>query len=301
MVVRAPAKVNLHLSVGELRPDGFHDLTTVYHAVGLYDELTAANGDGLTLRVRGEGAADVPVDAGNLAVRAAVLLASETGHEAAVALTLDKAIPVAAGCAGGSADAAAALVACDALWGTGLSRDELAGLGARLGSDVPFSLHGGTALGTGRGERLTPVLGNGTYSWVLAIAAGGLSTPAVYAELDRLRCSGPVTVVGDPAAILTALRSADPLALGRALSNDLQPAACSLVPGLRRVLAAGRELGALGGVVSGSGPTVALLARDPAHAATLAAGLTKKALCRSVRVADSPASGARVCSSRAAG
>jgi 4-diphosphocytidyl-2-C-methyl-D-erythritol kinase len=154
---------------------------------------------------------------------------------------------------------------------------------------VPFSLHGGTALGTGRGERLTPVLGNGTYSWVLAIAAGGLSTPAVYAELDRLRCSGPVTVVGDPAAILTALRSADPLALGRALSNDLQPAACSLVPGLRRVLAAGR------------GPTVALLARDPAHAATLAAGLTKKALCRSVRVADSPASGARICSSRAAG
>lgn len=293
-MARAPAKVNLHLSVGRLRKDGFHDLTTVFHAVGLYDELTVSPAGALSVEVCGAGAADVPTDRGNLAVRAVELLAAKTGNDPCVALRIDKGIPVAGGCAGGSADAAAALVACDALWGTGLSREALADLAGRLGSDVPFSLHGGSALGTGRGERLTPVLGNGAYAWVLALADAGLSTPAVYAELDRLRRAGPVTVVGDPAETLAALRGGDPVALGRALSNDLQRAAVSLRPALRRLLAAGRELGALGGVVSGSGPTVALLGRDRAHATALAAALSAEGLCRSVRVAESPARGAQV-------
>lgn len=294
VTVRAPAKVNLHLSVGRRRSDGFHDLTTVFHAVGLFDEVDAVHADALTVTVSGEGAATVPTDGENLAMRAAALLGMETGHQPAVALTIRKGIPVAGGCAGGSADAAAALLACDALWGTGLTRDDLGGLAARLGSDVPFALHGGTALGTGRGERLTPVLGHGSYSWVLALADGGLPTARVYAELDRQRDTGPVGVVRDASAVLAALRRGDPVALGHVLGNDLQAAALALRPSLRQLLDTGRDLGALGGVVSGSGPTVAFLARNEEHAVALAAALAGQGVCRAVRRADGPAPGARV-------
>lgn len=293
-MVRAPAKVNLALSVGRLRPDGFHDLTTVYQAVGLHDEVVLTRADELTVTVEGPGAADVPLDASNLAVRAVALIAATTGHDPRVAVHITKGIPVAGGCAGGSADAAAALVGCDALWGTGLARDELLALAAQLGSDVPFSVHGGTALGTGHGEQLTEVLAQGEYSWVLALADGGLSTPAVYAELDRQRETGPVGVVSDPADVLAALRKGDAVALGRALRNDLQPAAVALLPSLQRVLDAGRDLGALGALVSGSGPTVMLLARDEAHSVALAAALAGQGVCRTVRRADGPVAGARV-------
>jgi 4-diphosphocytidyl-2-C-methyl-D-erythritol kinase len=294
VTVRAPAKVNLHLGVGALRADGYHELTTVFHAVGLFDEVTVTRSDALTVVVEGEGADEVPVDSSNLAARAALALAEATGNTPDVALHLRKGIPLAGGCAGGSADAAAVLVGCDVLWGLGLGREELAEVAAGLGSDVPFSLHGGTALGTGRGERLTPVLGAGSYSWVLALADGGLSTPAVYAELDRLRADGPVTVVNDAAEVLAALRQGSAEQLGKALSNDLQPAALSLKPELRKLLDAGADLGALGGVVSGSGPTVAFLARDDAHATALAAALAGHGVCRTVRVADGPVPGARV-------
>ncbi|MCW2620473.1 MAG: 4-(cytidine 5-diphospho)-2-C-methyl-D-erythritol kinase [Frankiales bacterium] len=276
------------------RPDGFHDLTTVFHAVSLSDELTATRSGALTLTLHGEGADELPLDGANLAVRAVQLLAAGTGNDPHVALSLVKGIPVAGGCAGGSADAAAALVACDALWGTGLSRDELGGYAARLGSDVPFALHGGTALGTGRGERLTAVLGQGTYAWVLAVADGGLSTPDVYAELDRQRAGAPPVPQGDPSAVLAALRSGNPVMLGHALTNDLQPAAVALRPDLDRLLAQGRELGALGVLVSGSGPTVALLAQDSRHADELATELLALGSCRAVRRADGPAAGARV-------
>jgi 4-diphosphocytidyl-2-C-methyl-D-erythritol kinase len=204
----------------------------------------------------------VPLDDKNLAVRAVRLLARHTGRPADVAIRISKGIPVAGGCAGGSADAAAALVGCDALWGTALARTVLADARRAAGSDVPFSLHGGTALGTGRGEQLTPVLGQGSYAWVLALSSGGLSTPEVYAQLDRQREAGPVGVVSSPADVLAALRSGDAVALGRALGNDLQGAALALRPALRQVLETGRAVGALGALVSGSGPTVALLARD---------------------------------------
>ena len=294
VTVRAPAKLNVHLSVGQRRPDGFHDLTTVFQAVGLYDDVTLTRADALTVTVAGPEAAGVPLDDTNLAVRAVRLLAERTGNEPTVAVHLVKGIPVAGGCAGGSADAAASLVGCDALWGTGLTKDELASLGAELGSDVPFSLHGGTALGTGRGECLTDVLGQGDYSWVLALSDVGLSTPAVYAELDRQREAGPVGVVTDPAGVLSALRQADPVALGRALGNDLQAAALALLPGLRLLLDTGRDLGALGTIVSGSGPTVALLARDDSHAEALAAALSGQGVCSAVRRAGGPVAGARV-------
>ncbi len=300
--MRAPAKVNLSLSVGRRRPDGFHDLTTVFQAVGLYDEVVLTRSDELSVTVTDGpgacGAADVPVDATNLAVRAVTLLGGHTGHDPRVAISIRKGIPVAGGCAGGSADAGAALVGADALWGTGLSKEELVGLASQLGSDVPFSLHGGTALGTGRGEQLTEVLERGDYAWVLAVAEGGLSTPAVYAELDRQRDAGPVAPASTPDAVLSALRQGDAVALGRALDNDLQPAALALRPALRPVLDAARALGALGAVVSGSGPTVAVLARDEAHAAALGAALTSQGACTDVRRAVGPVGGARVVEAR---
>jgi 4-diphosphocytidyl-2-C-methyl-D-erythritol kinase len=292
--VRVPGKVNLHLGVGPRRDDGYHELVTVYQAVGLYDDVTAASGPGVTVAVTGEGAAEVPADGRNLAVRAAQLLAERCDTEPAVRLTVRKAIPVAAGMAGGSADAAAALVACDALWGTGLTRDELGQLASELGSDVPFLLHGGTSLGTGRGEQLTPVLARGSYEWVLALATGGLSTAEVYAEHDRGGDEAVGTGTDHPAGVLAALRGGDALALGRALTNDLQAAALRLRPPLARVLDAAVELGALGALVSGSGPTVALLARSSSDALSMAASLAGLGVCRTVRRASGPVPGARV-------
>lgn len=293
VTVRAPAKVNLHLCVGRSRPDGFHDLTTVFQAVSLYDEVTVTRADALSVVVRGATADGVPVDDTNLAVRAVRLVADEAGVDPHVSVVLDKGIPVAGGCAGGSADAAAALVACDALWQLGLGKDDLAALGARLGSDVPFALHGGTALGTGRGERLTPVLGAGSYHWVLALSEGGLATPDVYGELDRRRAASPV-VGNEPTAVVAALRKGSAADLGRALSNDLQAAALALRPQLRGLLDSGLALGALGAVVSGSGPTVAFLAEDAGHAGALATALGLAELSRAVVVAQGPVHGARV-------
>jgi 4-diphosphocytidyl-2-C-methyl-D-erythritol kinase len=294
VTVRAPAKLNLQLCVGPLRADGYHDLTTVFQAVSLYDELTVRRADALSVVVQGDTADGVPTGSSNLAVRAVQLLAEEAGLAPHVSLLLHKGIPVAGGCAGGSADAAAALVACDVLWDLGLTKDELSALGARLGSDVPFALHGGAALGTGRGERLSPVLGSGSYHWVLALSEDGLSTPEVYAELDRERESRPPRVGSEPSDVLAALRRGSAAALGKALANELQPAALALRPQLGRLLDAGLQLGALGGLVSGSGPTVAFLARDEGHASALAAALVADGDCRVVRTAHGPVPGARV-------
>ncbi|PZM89925.1 MAG: 4-(cytidine 5'-diphospho)-2-C-methyl-D-erythritol kinase [Actinobacteria bacterium] len=294
--VRVPAKINLHLGVGPLRPDGFHELHTVYHAISLYDELTARPADTLTLTMDGEGAGELALDESNLVIRAVRALAAYTGKPACARLHLRKHIPLAAGLAGGSADAAAALVACDALWGTGLSRDELARVAAGLGSDVPFLLHGGTALGTGHGEVISPVLTHPvTWHWVVAVSAYGLSTPAVYRELDRLRAEAAAPPpIGAPDALLAALRQDDPAVLGAALGNDLQAAALALRPELADVLKAGLSAGAIAGIVSGSGPTCVFLAADAAHADHLAAELTAAGVCRAARTAYGPVPGARV-------
>ena len=297
VTVRAPAKINLDLAVGPLRADGFHDVATAYHAVSLYDEVIATDSDGLVISVSagtGVPVEDVPQDPSNLAAAAAMTLARHVGRAPDVALHITKGIPVAGGMAGGSADAAAALVACDALWGTALPRAELAELGAGLGSDVPFALLGGTAMGTGRGEVLAPVLARGTFQWVVALADGGLSTPAVYAQCDRLRGDAPVPEphVGD--ALMAALRAGDADALGAALRNDLQEAACTLRPALRQTLETGQEAGALGAVVSGSGPTVVFLARGPEHAIDIAVALSATGTCRAVKRAHGPVAGARV-------
>jgi 4-diphosphocytidyl-2-C-methyl-D-erythritol kinase len=297
VTVRAPAKINLGLSVGGPRADGFHDVATAYHAISLQDELVAAAAEELSVAVTtadGIPLDDVPQDRSNLAVAAALALAERAGVEPLVRLHVTKSIPVAGGMAGGSADAAAALVACDALWQTGLSRSELAGLAAALGSDVPFSLVGGTALGTGRGEVLTPVLARGRFHWVVAIADGGLSTPEVYAECDRLRGGIPVPEPRVADALMAALRTGDADALGAALHNDLQEAACSLRPPLLETLETGVQAGALGSLVSGSGPSVVFLARSPEHAIDIAVALSATGTCRSVRRAHGPVAGARV-------
>jgi 4-diphosphocytidyl-2-C-methyl-D-erythritol kinase len=293
VTVRVPAKVNLHLGVGAGRPDGYHELTTVFQAVSLYDEITVEPARKLSVEVRGEGARILPRGDDNLAVAAVRAVAARAGRTPAVRVTIRKSIPVAGGMAGGSADAAAALVACDALWGAGLDRSELARLAADLGSDVPFALHGGTALATGRGERLSAVLGRGSYHWVFAIADGGLDTPRVYEELDRQRARGATPSAGPPDAVLAALRAGAAPALGQALCNDLQPAALALRPQLARVIDAGRELGAIGAVICGSGPTVALLARSANHGIQLAAALAGMDVCRAVRRAVGPVPGPR--------
>ena len=296
VAVRVPAKVNLQLAVGPVREDGYHELATVFHAVGLFDDVTAAPGAGISLTVVGEGAHEVPTDSRNLAWQAAEALARHAGISAEVALRLDKRIPAAGGMAGGSADAAGALLACDALWQLGTPRQDLMHLAAGLGSDVPFALQGGTAIGTGRGEQLTPVLSSGSFHWVFALAEGGLSTPSVYAECDRLRAG---MTIPDPYVsdmLMQALRAGDPVLLGKALNNDLQAAAVSLRRGLAAVLEFADDFGALGGVVSGSGPTCAFIVRDEAQGVDLAVALSSSGLVRTVKTAVSPAPGARVVS-----
>ncbi|MEU0739053.1 4-(cytidine 5'-diphospho)-2-C-methyl-D-erythritol kinase [Streptomyces sp. NPDC006134] len=294
VTVRVPAKVNVQLAVGAARADGFHDLANVFLAVGLYDEVTATPADGLRVTCAGPDAGQVPLDRTNLAARAAVLLAERYGREPDVHLHIAKDIPVAGGMAGGSADGAAALVACDTLWGTGATRDELLGICAELGSDVPFSLVGGAALGTGRGEKLTELEVGGTFHWVFAMARGGLSTPAVFREFDRLAEGRDVPEPVASQAVLDALAEGDPGALAVAVSNDLQPAALSLFPELADTLAAGRAAGALAALVSGSGPTTAFLASDAVSAAEVASVLRASGTCREVRTAEGPVAGATV-------
>lgn len=294
VTVRVPAKVNVQLAVGGPRPDGFHDLANVFLAVGLYDEVTVTPAESLRVTCEGPDAAHVPLDATNLAARAALALAERYGRSADVHLHIAKDIPVAGGMAGGSADGAGALLACDALWGTGASRGELLEICAELGSDVPFSLVGGAALGQGRGELLTPLETGGTFDWVFAVADGGLSTPAVYRECDRLRGDAEIPAPEPSPALLDALRAGDPAALAAAVSNDLQPAAVSLRPSLEATLAAGTEAGALAAMVSGSGPTTAFLAGSPDEAEKVADALRASGTCRAVRVASGPVAGATV-------
>ncbi|WP_198344289.1 4-(cytidine 5'-diphospho)-2-C-methyl-D-erythritol kinase [Mycobacterium dioxanotrophicus] len=297
VTVRVPGKVNLYLAVDDLREDGYHELTTVFHAVSLTDEVTVRNADMLSVTMSGEGVEALPTDERNLAWRAAVLLADHVGRAPDVAIAIDKSIPVAGGMAGGSADAAGVLVAMNTLWELGVPRRDLHALAARLGSDVPFALHGGTALGSGRGEELATVLARNTFHWVLAFAHRGLSTPKVFGELDRLRADASRDEpprAEEPEPVLAALASGDAAELASLLGNDLQPAALSLYPELRRTLRAGVEAGALAGIVSGSGPTCAFLCASATAAVDVGAQLAGAGVCRTVRVTSGPVHGARV-------
>jgi 4-diphosphocytidyl-2-C-methyl-D-erythritol kinase len=293
VTVRVPAKINLHLAVGPLRDDGYHDLVTVFHAVSLFDEVTVVASEAPGIEVHGEGVSEVPADETNLAWRAVQVLAEKADRDPDVRLVLRKGIPVSGGMAGGSADAAAALVGLSTLWKLDLTRDELSVLAADLGSDVTFALYGGTAVGTGRGEQIVPVLSRHTQHWVIALHRGGLSTPAVFRELDRLRGdSPPAERPVEP--VLEALAGGDPRQLALSLGNDLQSAAVSMIPDLRRTLRAGVAAGALAGLVSGSGPTCAFLCSGAEAALDVATELAGVGVCRTVRIAHGPVPGARV-------
>jgi 4-diphosphocytidyl-2-C-methyl-D-erythritol kinase len=297
ITVKVPAKVNLQLSVGPRESDGYHNLVTVFQAVSIFDEVTLSKsheGSGVTIAVTGDQTHGVPEDGSNLAVKAAQLIAEKFGFTADVHIEVKKSIPVAGGMAGGSADAAATLIGMDALFKLEATREELLALGSELGSDVPFLILGGTAIGTGRGDQLTAALSRGTYHWVFALSTVGLSTPAVYSECDRMRAEREIAAPKVSDSLMQALLSADPEAVGQSLVNDLQSAACSLRPALTLILEVGRDYGALGAIVSGSGPTVAFLVADEETGLDLAVALTASGVVGSVARATGPVPGARV-------
>ena len=299
VTVRVPAKVNLQLSVGPREEDGFHNLVSVFQAISIFDEVTISLGQpksGVTVSITGEQTHGVPADANNLAAQAAALMAEEYDIEIDAHIEIKKSIPVAGGMAGGSADAAATIVGIDYLYSLGMSREEMVEIATQLGSDVPFMLSGGTAIGTGRGDQLTAALSRGTYHWVLALSTHGLSTPAVYAECDRLRAELEIIEPQTHEGLMQALLAADAPAVGKSLVNDLQAAACSLRPALRLVLDVGQEYGALGAIVSGSGPTVAFLVADVDAGLDLTVALTASGVVGSVVRAFGPVAGAKVIS-----
>lgn len=266
---RAPGKINVYLGVGSLGDDGYHEVATAYQAVSLYEDVRASDAPDFSVSFTGSvDLTGLETDGSNLAIRAATLLAHTTGYRRGVRLEIEKNVPVAGGMGGGSADAAATLLACDALWGTDLSREELLELAAQIGPDVPFAFIGGTAIGTGRGDQLSPALAQGQFQWVLAFAEFGMGTPDVYRELDLHRERHALDIFPattqprvDP-NVLQALRAGDPHRLGESLFNDLQAPALHLEPRLAAIIGLGEENGALAGIVSGSGPTVAFLAAD---------------------------------------
>jgi 4-diphosphocytidyl-2-C-methyl-D-erythritol kinase len=300
VLVRVPGKVNLQLSVGPRLKDGYHDIATVFQAVSLFDDVKISFADSdeeenrFRVLVKSELSGNVPTDRSNLAIAAAELIYKEFDLSGSIDIEITKNIPIAGGMAGGSANAAGVIVALDHLFSLGLSRDEMMELGSKLGSDVPFAISGGTALGSGRGDRITPALARGHYFWVFALSSNGLSTPAVYNECDRLREGLEISQPVINEQLMQALGSGDAKALGKALTNDLQMAACSIRPALRLVLDVGMDYGALGGIVSGSGPTVAFLAENEEHSLDLTVALTSSGVVGNVVRAHAPVVGASI-------
>ena len=294
VTVRVPGKINLQLSVGPLQSDGYHELATVFQSVSLFDEIQVTEIEPAEIRIEFEGKVAIPLGKENLAYRAAELMRNRFEIESGLTIKIKKEIPIAGGMAGGSADAGGTIVAIDSLFSLGLSRTEMEEIGSELGADVPFTISGGTAIGTGRGDQITPVLSRGTYNWVLALSSSGLSTPAVYNECDRLREGMVISKPNVSDALMQALSHGDAKALGKSLSNDLQAAACSLKPALRLILDVGLDYGALGGLVSGSGPTVAFLAENEEHALDLVVALTSSGVVGNVIRVAGPVPGARV-------
>ena len=294
VTVRVPAKVNVYLGVGSADFTGYHDLATVFQAVSIFDEVTVKEASELTITVSGANATKIPLDSSNLVWRAAQLFAQACGVDPNISIHIEKNIPVAAGMAGGSADAAATLVACEAFWKSDVPRDQIEAMAASLGADVPFMLHGGCALGTSRGDVLAPIMTRGNYYWVFATFNQGLSTPSVFTMADALRGDEIIETPAVPAEVLQALSQGDSRALGRQLHNDLQAAAIALQPRLQDVLDYGRESGALGAIVSGSGPTCAFLVADESTSIDLVIALMSSGLVDNAVRAHGPVHGPRV-------
>lgn len=301
VIAHAPGKINCYFRVGPPREDGYHDVASLYVAVSLFEEIRATLSQDGELHLRLDEASTVvdepetfPLGPGNLVHQAAQLLREHAGVNLGADLEILKRVPIAGGMGGGSADAAATLVACNELWGTGLDREELGRLGARLGADVPFALMGGAAIGLGVGDQLAPLLTRARTDWVLIPASYGLSTPRVYAMLDRLRAgqSIPVPTEVDP-QVIKALMEPDAQALADTLVNDLTQASLALAPELGTVRDLAEGAGALRAMVSGSGPTLALLVRDAEHAREVMAQLGDEVGVATLAV-QAPAPGARI-------
>lgn len=322
----AHGKINLHLGVGDARDDGYHDLTTIFQSVSLTETVTLTPipaGDTQELTVAGHDAHLVPRDPSNLAWRAvdlvrdlwrqrAGLADSPDEHTVRVNIHIDKGVPVAGGMAGGSADAAAALVAAIEFYfrrqplahptpsiAFAPSQEELMELAATLGADVPFCVMGGTALGTGKGEKLVSIMSQGPFHWAIATDKRGLSTPEVFAQLDKQRAAAsggqrPDVRAQEPEAMMRALLTGDPHQLAPLLINDLQAPAISLMPSLRQTLLAAKEAGALAAIVSGSGPSIAMLCADEAAAVDVATGVSVSGKASATILTTSPATGARL-------
>lgn len=296
LTVRTAAKINLLLGVGSPRPDGFHTLVTVYHAVSLYDDVTVGPGEGLTVTTDVApyiDASHLPGIGHNIVERAAAALAEHHGRPVTGRLHVDKTIPIAGGLAGGSADGAAALVALDRFHGLGTHDEDLLALAAGLGSDVPFALVGGSALGEGHGELVTPLDDRGSWWWVVVPNPVGMSTPAVYRRFDELRPDAP-ELPGPPDEVVEALTTGDVRRLAAALHNDLEHAACDLRPDLAQLIVEGVDAGALRGLVSGSGPTCVFLCETAEDARRVAGELKNASPERVVLVAHGPVAGAHV-------
>ncbi|MCK7638095.1 4-(cytidine 5'-diphospho)-2-C-methyl-D-erythritol kinase [Corynebacterium sp. P7202] len=296
------AKINLALEVGPLRADGFHELDTVFQSLDLHDRVTVTPVDGPAgvrrLTVSGLGATGVPTDRANLAWRAAEMLLDGVPGAPSVDIHIEKGIPTAGGMAGGSADAAATLLATGevlrTVTGAAPSRGRLLGYAAELGSDVPFTLLGGTRRGTGRGERLEEIPVSRRYHWVLAFNRGGLSTPAVFRALDESRSTGSVEISGTRALRSALLAGAGPGEIAPLLVNDLEGPALRLSPTLSGILRRGRDAGALTGIVSGSGPTCGFLCADAATARVVADSVTGADGVVMTATATGPAPGAEL-------
>ena len=295
----APGKIDVALQVGPAREGGGHDVASLYLALDLTEIVTAHHAEPGSIVAELADASsvtaepdEIPLGEANLAVRAARLLTEYTGHAGGVRLSITKHVPVAGGMGGGAADAAAALVACDALWGLGLSRGELMRLGARLGPDVPFALTGGAAVRMGENEQLSPLLHVEPSHWVVVPASYGLSTPQVYRVMDSLR-RGASERIGIDTELVSALRDGDASVVAAHLRNDLQAAAVHLAPELQTVLDAARDAGAQAALVTGSGPTIAVLATDTRDARRIATVLSDELDVRAL-VAAGPAQGAHL-------
>ncbi|MBM7767635.1 4-(cytidine 5'-diphospho)-2-C-methyl-D-erythritol kinase [Glutamicibacter nicotianae] len=301
VIATAPGKINCYFKVGPPREDGYHEVASLYVAVSLTEQIEARLRTDGELQLSLEPNSPVvsepenfPLGAGNLVHRAAQLLREHTGCSLGADLHITKRVPIAGGMGGGSADAAATLVACNELWGTGLDREELGRLGARLGADVPFALMGGAAIGLGIGDKLAPLLTRAKTHWVLIPASYGLSTPRVYGMLDRLRAGMEIEVPQeiDP-AVIEALMASDAPALARVLANDLTQASLALAPELGTMRDMAEGAGALRAMVSGSGPTLALLVKDVEHADEVMAQLGDEVGVATIPV-TAPASGAHI-------
>ncbi len=296
VTVRAPGKVNLSLRVGGLDADGYHPLINVFQAVSAWEEVAATprTDNAISLSVQGPGSRFVPLNESNLVAKAARALQRATKTDLGANLCVTKGVPVAGGMAGGSADAAATLVALNALWRLGLNAGELSVIGAGLGADVPFCLLGGTAVGLGHGDELTALETAGAFDWVFALRAKGLSTPAVFNRFDALYPHGKRLDQRANDGLYAALKSGQAEQLAPHLHNDLQAAAFAMAPDLETTKDVARDAGALQVIVSGSGPTLAILAANPAQAKDIKQALLAAEVCSDALVAAGEVRGAHI-------